>query len=99
MGKLRKRLQEQFSSSDLVKGLPFAKEGLRRWHAWEKLNQADLNARLRTLGAARRKLEDQQAEQKVKESSLTPAEEKQLQDEEDTEQQRTRHDPPLYPCG
>src|SRR5207244_1737625 len=73
--KIRPRFHGQFSSSALVKGLPFQKEGPRRWAAWEKLAKpAELSGKLKTLRAELRKLLDRKVDLEVKNQTLSQAE-------------------------
>src|SRR5262249_8236638 len=60
--KLRGKLRDLFTSAPIVQGTKFQKEIAARWKAWETLSDKELTAKMREIGAERRKVLDIKAQ-------------------------------------
>jgi len=77
--KVRKELHRILTSSKIVQGTPFRTEIEATWGAWEALPEVELQKRLNTYRAERRRIQDKQADLQQKGSRLSTADEQRLE--------------------
>jgi hypothetical protein len=75
---VRKEMRRIFTSSDLVKGTTFRTQIESSWSGWEKLSATELDKRLISYRADRRRILDRQTDLETAGQTLSPADQQAL---------------------